>query len=64
MSTGITGTTRYVPRSLQTNKSGSKISTNAVVTTETLSAFLSQGISKRTVFFLKDGLAKYDVSAG
>ena len=35
-----------------------------VVTMETSSAFIrSQGISKRTVF-LKDGLAKYDISAG
>ena len=46
------------------NKAGSKIDAHAVVTIGISSAFLrSKGISKRTGF-LKDGLAKYDVSAG
>ena len=43
---------------------GSNIIVHVVVTMETLSLFRElKGISKRTAF-LKDGLAKYDVSAG
>ena len=64
MCTSITVTRRRVPLSRQTNIAGSNIAAHADVTMETLS--LSQelkGISKRTAF-LKDGLAKYDVSAG
>ena len=64
MCTGITVTRRYyVPHSWQMNKAGSKIGTQVVVTMETLLVFVrSQGNSKRTGF-LKDGFAKYDVSA-
>ena len=64
MCTGITVTRQYIPLSWRImNKAGSNIVALAVVTMETLPAFLrNQGISKRTVFF-KDGLAKYDVSA-
>ena len=63
MCPGITLIRRYVPRSWQSNKAGSKIEAHAVVTMETLSAFLSRGDFEKDCF-LKDGLAKYDVSAG
>ena len=50
--------------SRRTNIAGSNIVACLVVTMETLSLFRElKGISKRTVF-LKDGLVKYDVSAG
>ena len=47
-----------------TNIAGSNIVTHAVVIMETLSLFQQlKGISERTAF-LKDGLVKYDFSAG
>ena len=59
MCTGITVTRQYVSPSRGTNIAGSNIVAHAVVTMETSSAFLrNQGD------FQKDGLAKYDVSAG
>ena len=59
MCTGITVNRRYVPLSRRTNITGSNIVALVVVTMETSSAFLrNQGDSQ------KDGLAKYDVSAG
>ena len=64
MRTGITVTRRYVQRSQRTNKAGYMIGVHAAITMETLSAFLrSEGDFKKD-WFLKDGLAKYDVSAG
>ena len=42
------------------NKAGSKIAAHAVVTMETSSAFLRSPKGR----FFKDGLVKYDVSAG
>ena len=64
MCTGITVTRRHVLLSRRTKNAGSKINAHTVITMETSSAFLRcQGISKRTVF-LKDGLAKHDISAG
>ena len=60
MCTGITVTRRYVPFSRRTNIAGLNIVALAVITMETSLAFLR--ISKRTVF-LKDELAKCDVSA-
>ena len=63
MCTSITVTRRCGPLSRRTNIAGSNIVAHAVVTMETLSLFRElKGISKMTVF-LKDGLAKYDVSA-
>ena len=63
MYTSITVTKRCGPLSRRTNIVGSNIVAHAVVTMETLSFFREpKGISKRTAF-LKDGLAKYDVSA-
>ena len=64
MCTSITVTRRCVPLSRRTNIAGSNIVAHTDVTMETLSLFRElKGISKRTAF-LKDGLAKYDVSAG
>ena len=63
MCTSITVTRRSGPLSQQTNIVGSNIVAHAIITMETLSHFRElKGISKRTAF-LKDGLAKYDVSA-
>ena len=60
MCTSITVTRRCGTLSRRTNVAGS----NIVALAETLSLFWElKGISKRTAF-LKDGLAKYDVSAG
>ena len=60
----ITVTRRCGPLSRRTNIAGSNFVVHAVVTMETLSLFRQlKGISKRTAF-LKDGLAKYDFSAG
>ena len=51
MCTGITVTKRYVPRSRQTNKTGSKIDTHTVVTMLHRQCFKEgRGISKKTVF--------------
>ena len=62
MYTSITVTRRCGPLSRRINIAGSNIAVHAVVTTETLSFFRElKGISQRTAF-LKDGLAKYDVS--
>ena len=63
MYTGITVTRRYVPRSQQTNKAGSKIDADAFITMETSSAFLRSWGFAKGLFFLKDGLVKYDVGA-
>ena len=64
MCTSFIVTRRYGPLSLRTNIAGSNIVAHAVVTMETLSLFRElKGISKMTAL-LKDGLAKYDVSAG
>ena len=64
MCTSITVTRQYGPLSRRTNIAGSNIVAHEVVTMETLSHFQElEGISKRTAF-LKDGLVKYDVSAG
>ena len=64
MCTSITVTRRCGPLSHRTNIAGSNIVAHAVVTMETLSHFRElKGISERTAF-LKDGLAKYDGSAG
>ena len=64
MCTSITVTRRCGPLSRRTDIAGSNIVVHEVVTMETLSLFRElKGISKRTAF-LKDGLAKYDVSAG
>ena len=63
MCTSITVTRRCGPLSQRTNIAGLYIVAHVVVTMETLSLFRElKGISKRTAF-LKDGLAKYDVSA-
>ena len=52
--------TRYVPH---TNIAGSNIVALAVVTMETLLAFLRNQGDFQKDSFLKDGFAKYDVSA-
>ena len=57
MCTGITVTRRYVPLSRRTNIAGSNIVALAVITR-------NQGDFQKDSVFLKDGLAKYDVSAG
>ena len=63
MCTSITVTRRCGPLSRRMNIAGLNIVAHAVKTIETLSHFQEpKGISKRTAF-LKDGLAKYDVSA-
>ena len=63
MCTSIAVTRQCVLLSLRTNIAGSNIVAHADVTMETLSLFWeTKGISKRTAF-LKDGLAKYDISA-
>ena len=63
MCISITVTRRCGPLSQQTNIAGSNIVAHPVVIMETLSLFRElEVISKRTMF-LKDGLAKYDVSA-
>ena len=62
MCTGITVTMRYVPRSRRINIAGLKLDAHTVITMETSSVFLrSQGFPK--ALFLKDGLAKHDISA-
>ena len=54
----------HVPHSRRTNTASLKLNAHAVVTMETSSVFLrSQGDFQKDCF-LKDGLAKYDVSAG
>ena len=64
MCTSITVTRRCGLLSQRKNIAGSNIVVHVVVTMEILSLFEKlKGISKRTAF-LKDGLAKYDVSAG
>ena len=64
MCTSIIVTIQCGLLSRRTNLAGSNIIAHAVVTMETLSLFRElEGIFKRTAF-LKDGLAKYDVSAG
>ena len=64
MYTSITVTRRCDSLSRRTNIAGSNIVAHADVTMETVSLFRElKGISKRTAF-LKDGLAKYDDSAG
>ena len=63
MCTSITVTRQCGSLSRQMNIAGSNIVVHAVVTMEILSLFRElKGISKRTAF-LKDGFAKYDVSA-
>ena len=64
MCTGITVTRRYVPLSWRTNIAISNIVAHAVVTMDTLSAFLRNQGDFQKDCFLKDGLVKYDVSAG
>ena len=64
MCTGITVTKQYVPCSWRTNKAVSKIDAHVVVTMETSSAFLRSQEDFQKDYFLKNGLAKYDVSAG
>ena len=60
----ITVTRQCGPLSWWTNIVGSNILAHVVVTKETLYIFWElKGISKRTAF-LKEGLAKYDVSSG
>ena len=64
MYTCITVTRRCGSLSRRTNIAGSNIVVHTDVTIETLLLFRElKGISKRTGF-LKDGLVKYDVSAG
>ena len=64
MCTSFTVTRRCGPLSRRMNIPGSNIVAHAVVTMETLLLFRElKGISKRTTF-LKDGLAKYNVSVG
>ena len=64
MCTSITLTRRCCPLSWQMNIAGSNIVAFAVVTMEILLFFREpKGISERTAF-LKDGLAKYHISAG
>ena len=64
MCTSITVTRHCGPLSRRTNIAGSNIVVHAVITMETLLLFQElKGISKRTAF-LKDGLAKYNISAG
>ena len=64
MCTGITVTRRFVPLSRRTNIAGSNIVAYAVVTMETSSACLRNQEDFQKDCFLKDGLIKYDVSAG
>ena len=64
MCAGITLTQRYVPHSQQTNIAGWKIEAHKVVTMETSSAFLRSQEDFQMDCFLKEGLTKYDGSAG
>ena len=64
MCTSITVTRLCVPLSRRTNITSSNTVADKAVTKETLSLFRKlKGISK-IIAFLKDGMAKYDVSSG
>ena len=63
MCTSITVTRQCGPLSQRTNIAGSNIVAHMVVTMETLLLFRETNVISKRTAFLKDGLAKNDVSA-
>ena len=64
MCTSITVIRHCGPLLRRTNIAGLNIVAHSFVTMDTLSLFLELNVISKRSAFLKDGLAKYDVSAG